>query len=115
MTTARYISNLRASSDIVPCSKNSFGDLSVDILDLPSLENDHEHLINTGSQHDIFLPTINLEHDLDKINQTVEGGTDIPGTEATGNTDDIKIDQTYVPESEVETENDERQNLRRSK
>ena len=65
-----------------------------------------------NSQHDIFLPTINLEHDLDKINQTLEGSTDIPGNEAT---DDIEIDQTYVLENEVETENDERQNLRCSK
>ena len=71
----------------------------------------------TSCQHDIFLPTINLEHDLDKINQhNPVVGTDISGIQSRDNTDDnIEVDQTYVPEVREEQKENDGQNLRRSK
>ena len=101
----------RASSDIIPCSANKFDQISVDILDLPLFENNEEHFKNVSSQHDIFLPTINLDNTTDKCNEIIDNRTDIPRNTQT---DDIQIDPTYRPENEEGGGSNQTENLRRS-
>ena len=51
----------RAVSDIVVCSKNKYDKIVVDILDLPLWSEPGENLPPSSSQHDVFLPEINLD------------------------------------------------------
>ena len=87
----------RASSDIIPCSSNKFDQISVDILDLPLFENNQEHFKNISSQHEIFLPTINLDQDSNNSNDVLQPCTAIPlNTEI----DEIVTDPSYIPEGQ---------------
>ena len=94
-TSGRVV--LRVSSDVVICSKNENDQLCVDILDLLLWAPEGEHLPQAASQHDLFLPQINIE---DENNQSVVN-TDNNVPLSTNAGDDIQIDTRYnQPEQE---------------
>ena len=92
----------RALSDIIPCAANKHHQISLDILDLPIFDDKKdEQFKEIKSQFEVFLPTITLNEQTGKCNDTVQHPVDTPRTRLT---DDIQIDPTYQPVTEDKEE-----------
>ena len=101
-TSGRVVS--RAMSDIVVCSKNKHDEIVVDILDLPLWSEPGENLPPSSSQHDIFLPEINLDM-LEEDNNVHNGNEalDFNSGEQIQSTADTNVSETENEEPEAET------------